>query len=428
MLTSLLDKIPGAFSRRFLLCNFLPLLLFVLASAAAAVTCLAAAQDFADWFDRRPALVQAALGTGAALVLAAAAMATAGLNTLGRLVLELAVAPPSLAAALAARHHAELRKAQDACEAARLRRRECKRLADDAVTRLRDARIVGTAIDPPHAAYPPGDRLPADIEGISDPAALRKAVDTMARVLRTNNVNTPNGDAAQIDADHGRLLDALERRVEALTADFGRKSKMLDRDFPGGRLYPTRYARIAGILRNYAEYRYGADYAVLWPRLEAVMRKEEPQLYEAVQEAAIQLDFHVAMFWMTALFAAIWTTVLLAAGFDVRIFWLVALAAPALCCVWYVLGGRSYGALADQACTAVDLVRLKVFDAIGLVQPKSYEEERRFWAELGSTLEFGGNHAIAFRNAPPSAAKEPDELRVRLRLDPMPRLPMPRRR
>jgi hypothetical protein len=421
MLGTLLDQIPGSLSRRFLLGNFLPLALFCIGSLALGYTCSTEVQGFATWFDRRPTLVQGFLGTATTLGLAALALALSGLSTLGRLALEGSFLPAGWLKKFADRHSNELDKASESLEILRSDRHNMIEYRAKAIDQLSAARSDGVKIDPPKCCYPlPGSTIQQTIAAKpSSLADLRALVDALTPILGSNHVGAPCPDARRLDADHEHLVALLDERLRILTNEYRRSTVAMERCYPGGKVYATRFARVAGSLGAYAERRYGADYAVLWPRLEAVARKEEPELWDALQDASARLDFHIAMFWMTTAFVVTWTIALACVGINVWLYLLIAFGGPILCCAWYELGVRSYSALADQAKAAVDLLRLKVFDALGVARPHNPDEERKNWIDLGSSLAFGGSHDVPYENqAPaPTGAKEH---RVHLYLEPAP--------
>ena len=417
MLGTLLDQIPAALSRRFLLGTFLPLVLFWAGSLMVGYTCMAAVQDLFGWFELRSTLMQAFLGTTAALALAAVGLALSGVRTAARVLLENPW-PKVLRNALEDRHEARLTKLGENRKKCSLKRLETQAFHELALKRLSDARSAGLKITPALCIYPSqGSDLPARIG--TRPLELntiKGLVDELEKVLGANSVAAKGDDAVNLNRDHVTLTEILERCLQETIDKYRRTEIELAREFPGNKTYATKFARVAGSLGAYAFDHYGVDYAVLWPRLEAVARKERPELCEALQDATAQLDFHVTMFWMTCLYSLTWVVLLGCFGFNLWVFAGVAILGPGACVAWYFLGARSYAALADVAMTAVDLTRLKVFNAVGVVEPRNADEERKYWADLSSTLAFGGKHAIPYMNGEP-APSAPKEQRAYIRLE-----------
>jgi hypothetical protein len=418
MLSTLLDQVPAALSRRFLLGTFLPLVLFWTGSLMLGYTCMAPVQDFVGWFEQRSPLMQAFLGTAAALALAAVGLALSGVSTLARQLLEAALLPRSWREWLEKRHDPRLDELLTERKTCSERRREIRGLREPALKILSDARKVGEARNPPLCVYPaPGSNLPGRIAGRpTDIEELKKLVDDLAQVLKTNSIAAGTDDSRRLNDAHVSLLGILEEQSKK--ADDGSRLAeiAIANEFPGDRTYATKFARVAGSLGAYALNRYGADYAVLWPRLEAVMRKERPELGEALQDATAQLEFHVTMFWMTCLFTSSWIVLLTAFGFNVWLFVGVTVLGLAACIAWYHLAAGSYAALADKAMTAVDLTRLKVFNALGVIEPRNTDEEREYWTDLSSTLAFGGTHKIPYLNRE-RVPEAPSEQRAYVRLE-----------
>jgi hypothetical protein len=421
VLGSLLDQLPGAFSRRFLVAVLLPLLLFFAASFLVGVTFVPAIQGLFTWFDAQSASAQAVLGGIAALGLAAVGMSLSTLSTLGRRLLEGDVGK-SLLNGLAKLREADRDKASEALDSARTRRRFANSFVTGSVNELLEARKKGDADAQLPCDYPQRDsKLPDDIQRAKtnqalddqEAEALRGLARRLAEQLRSNHQGARNDAARMLDASHGELRTILEAIQEAGAHAHTKAFIAFEERFPDGQIYLTRLGRIAGTMVSYAKRRYGADHAVVWPRIEALARKEQPELFAQLEEASTKLEFHVAMFWVTALFTLLWTPWLAISGLDPLLFVLVAVLGPITCWIWHDLAARSYIALAQQTATVVDLVRLKVFAAIGLQSPTSQEQEKAYWFDLATSLAYADPHGVPYEHQP-AAEPKPSECKVRL--------------
>jgi hypothetical protein len=412
MLATFLQQIPSALSRRFLLGSLLPLALFCIGSLLLGNTCVPFIQTSIRRYGELTATSQAFLGAGATLALAAVGLVLAALRTIGRGFLE-------KAAFWAKDTTQELQRLVDAVEAARLPRRKMRGLARAATDQLRAARELGVATG--RCTYPEAGptrdaiRVATQSKSYSD---FEAATTALSGVLRTNSANHDSDDGKRLDQDHQGLVDAIEAESQRLLDVLTEASTKLQARFPGRQAYKTPYGRVAGYLSAYAAERYGVDYAVLWPRIEGVIRKENPELLAALEEASTQFDFHVAMFWLTTLFWIVWSVILLFFGLSPYLFATIALAGPALSFAWYNLGAKSYQALAEQVCSTIDLARLKLFDALGLKRPQSAREEMDAWENIGSVLAFGGRTSLEYANAkaepkPPSVEQHHVELLIK---------------
>lgn len=418
MLSTFLDKIPAAFSRRFLLGSFLPLALFFIGSLLVGYTCLAYVQSLAIWYSEMPTVSQGFFGVAAALTLGALALVLSGLRTLGREVFERNWLPPC--ATSRQRREQELERLRVAVDSAHGSRRAMRELRKRAIERLRTARQKGANAHATQCEYGDSNATHQAIAVAIQSKAVKgldDAVEALVKALEGNDANSDKQDAMRLDEDQVALGTAIISEEDRLSAELAKKTAALENQFPGEQIYETRYAAVAGFLSTYASQRYGADYQILWPRLETVLRKENPELYLALEEASTQLDFHIAMTWLTGLFSMIWLLVLPFVGLNASLFLALAVFGPLLCWAWFVLGARSYRSLAEQVSTAVDVGRLKIFDAIGLRQPQSPRQERDYWENLGSVLAFGGMHTVQYASFKAEISPAINEHHVKLTIE-----------
>jgi hypothetical protein len=195
------------------------------------------------------------------------------------------------------------------------------------------------------------------------------------------------------------LRSSTERALNEATGDF-----MAEFPEEARWLRATRLGNVAVVQELYALDRYGIPLGDLWPRLLPLLSADTTT---QIDQAKSFLDFTVIMAFYSILSV-------LAVGYSVfhgplkaalsplkallltqssgplktvlvhttAIKILITLTPLLLCLMFYNLAIQATRGLGLQMQTAVDLYRLKLIDALGLVRPKTPEQEKQIWREL----------------------------------------------
>ena len=162
----------------------------------------------------------------------------------------------------------------------------------------------------------------------------------------------------------------------------------------------------------YGRERYGIPIGDLWPRLLPFLPEDATK---RIDDANAFLDFTIIMAFYSALAVAFTGRAAFFDGHSQLSHILTTLAskiaftlAPLLSCwLFYHLAVEATRGLGLQMQTAVDLYRLKLIDALGIVRPKTMEEEKEIWGELWSffTMSKLPGPAVKFKPPAEPAAK-----------------------
>jgi hypothetical protein len=161
-------------------------------------------------------------------------------------------------------------------------------------------------------------------------------------------------------------------------------------------LAPTSFGNVGATSRSYALNTYGLDLSIFWNRLQKLVQADK--FYDTLQDAKIQVDAFVAMFWLTWLFVAIWS---LALVFDVGSpfgFLKVTTVGPVVALSFYWTACRSYVNFADLLRTSVDLFRFSLLKSLDLPLPQTISEEKRLWLSLGNAMGYVQEIPITYKH------------------------------
>ena len=70
-------------------------------------------------------------------------------------------------------------------------------------------------------------------------------------------------------------------------------------------------------VQSYFLSRYDMNFNFFWTRVQKLLQADDNKFFPVLQEAKAQLDFHVAMLWLSVLFVILWIPVLAWAGYSV---------------------------------------------------------------------------------------------------------------
>lgn len=143
---------------------------------------------------------------------------------------------------------------------------------------------------------------------------------------------------------------------------------------------PTSFGNTYRAYEVYPSVLYGMDAVILWPRLSSILPK--PAL-DQLSESRARLDFHVSLFWLSALATII-------AVIDAPTWWAPLNAiTPFLLTLllWETLpnAARSWGI---TFASMFDLYRAPLAKSLGFALPTSAKQERQMWYDVGRMMLF----------------------------------------
>ena len=235
-----------------------------------------------------------------------------------------------------------------------------------------------------------GREIPAD--------HLKAAVDKLVPVLEANAADgaTDAAPAARaLDADCDHLIEAIYFARDKYQAERLRLYNLRKFRYPVDAktdetdsaliLAPTTLGNISRTMRSYSQNYYGFELDVLWTRLQNVFRSSEPY-YASLQDAKVQLDFFIAIAWLTSVSMVTWLVIAAIVLRSVEAFLAAGILGPLVAYGAYALACRAYSVFADVMRTGVDLFRFKLLGDLHLPLPLGLEEERILWQNLASVM------------------------------------------
>lgn len=166
---------------------------------------------------------------------------------------------------------------------------------------------------------------------------------------------------------------------------------------PQNVLAPTTMGNIGSTMRSYAITRYNLDLEIFWSRLQESVQADK-DYFAVLQDMKVQVDCFVALFWLTILFAGIWTTLAFFKGSIPE--FLLAGSSAYFSVVFYVLACNAYRVFADLMRGTVDLFRFKLLTALHLPLPGGSEEEMLLWQRLGNKTGYARTERFLFKHTP----------------------------
>jgi hypothetical protein len=232
---------------------------------------------------------------------------------------------------------------------------------------------------------------------------LQAATDVVAAELAS-------APSRRADYRHAGLLRAIDGSRERHRFEMQRLMNVRQFAFPAPMnaapgqsalrvLAPTRFGNVTLTIRSYALDRYGIDLDIFWSRLQK-MAQSQDTTYGVLQDAKIQVDFLVSIFWLTTFFTSLWTAATLWLQPSPRAFLAIAVAGPILARVTYLAAVRSYVLFADLARAEVDLFRFKLLEALHVSVPPGNQEESALWGTLGGWMGYGNDADVTYVHKP----------------------------
>jgi len=158
----------------------------------------------------------------------------------------------------------------------------------------------------------------------------------------------------------------------------------------------TRMGNITRTIRSYSLDRYNLDLNVFWTRLQGAMVKEKDGL-TTMQDGKTQVDFLVSLFWLTCLFTALWSVLLMFVTPRPGLFLAVAILGPVLARCLYLAACQNYMVFADLVRSSIDLYRTDLIDQLRLNRPPGSREEQVMWQRVGGWIGYANDSDITYK-------------------------------
>jgi hypothetical protein len=226
----------------------------------------------------------------------------------------------------------------------------------------------------------------------------RSRVSLLLRLLQTYRPVADSPEAERLACQINTVQDALSRTSRRLFHDYPEPEFVL----------PTRLGNVIRSFESYSSRLYEMDAIAVWPRLQAVLKKEYAEM---LGEAKAGFDFMLNSATLAALLAMAMLGVVLvypdsAAVPQTLVVALVEVGITAVAARWLYLQAvdraRSWGSMVRGA---FDLYRWELLAQLGYTEmPRTPEEERALWATISTRLMFGDFDWLAL---PRYAPEEP---------------------
>jgi len=394
MLGTLIEKLSALLSKGAFIASFIPLLAF-----AAANTALLAAvhQPTRAWFMSHRADPE--LIGGGVLAFFIGALMFAAINTRLRELMEGRFWPAPIRGAFTERQRDRLRQLVKENTLQRAMRR--MRSAPQWKETLKQARSATPKT--PGRVYNTAGRAGRLIRylhrlkvrgEVIDPKHLKIAVNGLKRELRITPMSLP------LDADQVKLVSIIDSNGPQIASEIIRIFNERQFNFPSDERDPlaaTAMGNIALSIQSYALSRYQLNIETSWTRFQKVMQGEA--FYAVLQDAKVQLDFLVSLYWLGLVSTAGWLIALASFGYSLRPFLAIAICGP--CAVWaaYRLALQNYRAFAYLMRSSIDMYRMRLLKELNVSEPMGSEEEKMLWQALQSRLDYGRDFYMGYRRS-----------------------------
>jgi hypothetical protein len=176
-------------------------------------------------------------------------------------------------------------------------------------------------------------------------------------------------------------------------------------DYPSdsSQLGPTRYANQLRAMETYGVTRFGLDSQTLWGELNATVPQRAS---EAERNARAGLDFLVNLFFVT--WALVVADLAAAVAWGSWSFVIMAAICLPIIWIWKRLMHSAARAWTYTVQALVNLGRLPLADALGLVLPVEHDEETKMWASLVWAIRDQDSNAMSELQRFRVASREPN--------------------
>jgi len=229
---------------------------------------------------------------------------------------------------------------------------------------------------------------------VLDPREIQDATAMFSTVLSLNTIPPDAAAGRRLDKHQNVLYElfdyAQNRALDEACSLFAERQF----NFPSGALAPTAMGNIARSIRSYGLSRYSLNLDTFWTRLQKVMQPDP--FYAVLQDAKVQLDFMVAVFWLAIVTLIIWIPVLAFSSGNLFVYLGVAAAGGLVVWSSYGLALRNYRTFADLMRTSVDLFRLNLLKELRAPEPSGSAHEALLWRAVEERMEFGAAFNLTY--------------------------------
>jgi hypothetical protein len=231
------------------------------------------------------------------------------------------------------------------------------------------------------------------------PIAFRQVLSFGADVA-TQLCTTSANAVPELDALHGGILELLAYGSGIAEREAGRLHAKRTFLYPQGAgvLGPTLMANLSAVHRDYAWRQYRIDIDVFWARLQKIAQADAA-FYQTFEQAKTQLDFAVAMTAASALFTLVWAPIVFSVGGTIWQFGAVFLGGLMAAHGFYWLAVRNYRAFGEMLRSVLDLYRFDLLKALHIDLPANGAAERVLWEQLSEHASLRSGLAIPYRHA-----------------------------
>jgi hypothetical protein len=172
--------------------------------------------------------------------------------------------------------------------------------------------------------------------------------------------------------------------------------------FAAAMVAPTRFGNIGRTMRAYSLTRYQLDLEIFWTRLQRTIQNANDHFSQSLTRARADLNFAVAMTFLTASLMLYWTLSLAIQDGQTKYFALTSIAGlgPVVAYAFYRLACRNYIVFADITRTAVDVYRFHLLKDLNIPKPASTEAEKSLWLGLGRWIGHGVEISFTYKEIP----------------------------
>lgn len=391
MLGTIIEKLSSLLSKGAFITGFVPLLAF-LSGDVALLTWLS--PPFRNWLTGHKTEAEFISGVVIAFLIASLVFVT--LNTRMRELMEGRYWPKRLCSEFTLAEGKRLQRLNAEYSGLQRNRRLLQKLGSGWIPRLLAARNAtpkkaSRLYDPAKSA----GRLIAQVKlrrlrgETIEADDLESAVHFLRRELRITPMSV------LLDADHVELAACIAYAPAKNDQEIIRVFNERQFNFPEQILAPTAMGNIALSIRSYTLSRYQLNIERLWTRLQKVMQNEG--FYAVLQDAKVQLDFLVSMFWLSSISTVLWLALLAFAGYSLVPYLAIAVIGPLASWSLYRLSLQNYRAFADLMRCAVDSYRLKLLKELQLPEPGGSREETALWQAMQDRMDYGKDFNLSYR-------------------------------
>jgi hypothetical protein len=234
---------------------------------------------------------------------------------------------------------------------------------------------------------------------------VNAAVRALAAELKVNNPEEQDPAvpgqkteaAAKLDDDEVTLRGIIDQLPKQWQSEAVRLYNDIQFNFAPYQIAPTRVGNIGLSVASYFGSRYNLNFNFFWTRIQKTLEADKEH-FEVLEGAKAQLDFHIALFWLSCLFALIWVPAAAWEGYSIWFLAIVMVGPLVAAWAFYELTVQSYRSYADLLRTTGDLFHFELMKALHLALPVSSNDEREVWRSINEWLGQGDYRDVPYKH------------------------------